>query len=434
MKTRFLGLQSILREALDTFSKEYPSDRPASNPFHSGTDNVFDQPSNDPSDHINDQIESILHKSRPKVQVVGIGGAGNNAIHRLAQSIDPSVEVEIIAINTDAQDLLNTSAHKKLLIGTEVTRGFGAGNDPAIGEAAAKESLEQLKHIIDGDLVFITCGLGGGTGTGAAHIAAGIAKEKKSLTISICTLPFRMEGPVRLENASKGLRKLYDSSDTVIVVPNEKLLKLNSNITIMTAFKVADEVLVRAVRAITELITKPQMINVDFADVKKVLAEGGVALIGLGSSSSQNDRVSEAVNDALKNPLLDDIELPSARKALICVMGGEDLELKDAEQVVAKIAGEIDPEAEIIWGASIQPELGNSIRVIAILSDVQSTFTRQDISVLGQADAMRELLEEFPSMFDGQDTTIGDYKAFRSELKGNKSSPNHSKKKRFGLF
>ncbi|MHA1166478.1 MAG: cell division protein FtsZ, partial [Candidatus Hodarchaeales archaeon] len=377
-------MQSILRDALDSFSKEYPSDSPGSNQFHSGMDNIFDQSSRDPLDHDNDQIESILHKSRPKVQVIGIGGAGNNAIHRLAQSIDPSVEVEIIAINTDAQDLLNTSAHKKLLIGTEVTRGFGAGNDPSIGEAAAKESVEQLKQIIDGDLVFITCGLGGGTGTGAAHIAAGIAKEKKSLTISICTLPFRMEGPVRLENASKGLRKLYDSSDTVIVVPNEKLLRLNSNITIMTAFKVADEVLVRAVRAITELITKPQMINVDFADVKKVLAEGGVALIGLGSSSSQNDRVGEAVNDALKNPLLDDIELPSARKALICVMGGEDLELKDAEQVVAKIADEIDPKAEIIWGASIQPELGNSIRVIAILSDVQSTFTRQDINVLGQ--------------------------------------------------
>ncbi|MHA2295980.1 MAG: cell division protein FtsZ [Candidatus Hodarchaeales archaeon] len=426
-------MQSILREALDSFSKEYQPDRPTSQAFTE----IFRDPENRSSNDDN-EIISILHKSKPKVQVVGIGGAGNNAVHRLSQTIDPSVEVEIIAVNTDAQDLLNTNAHKKLLIGSDITRGFGAGNDPSIGESAAKESIEQLKHLIDGDLVFITCGLGGGTGTGAAHVAASVAKEKDALAISVCTLPFRMEGPVRLENASKGLRKLYDSSDTVIVIPNEKLLKLNANITIVTAFKIADEVLVRAVKAITELITKPQMINVDFADVKKVLADGGVALIGLGSSSSQNERVKEAVDDALKNPLLDDIDLPSARKALICVMGGEDLELKNAEKVVARIASEIDPDAEIIWGASIQPELGNSLRVIALLSDVQSTFTRQDISTLNQAESIRSLLDEFPSMFEAPDTTMAAYQAARTDLLSKRSLKEHrgknSRKKRFGIF
>ncbi|MFW9994432.1 MAG: cell division protein FtsZ [Candidatus Odinarchaeota archaeon] len=429
-------MQSILREALDSFARENQPERPITPTSHAFSDILNETMRRQPND--DNEILSILHKSKPKIQVIGIGGAGNNAVHRLSQSIDPSVEVEIIAINTDAQDLLSTSAHKKLLIGTEVTRGFGAGNDPTVGESAAKESFEQLKHMIDGDLVFITCGLGGGTGTGAAHVAAGIAKEHGALAISVCTLPFRMEGPVRLENASKGLRKLYDSSDTVIVIPNEKLLKLNSNITIVTAFKIADEVLVRAVKAITELITKPQMINVDFADVRKVLADGGVALIGLGSTSSQNEKVKEAVNDALKNPLLDDIDLPSARKALICVMGGQDLELKDAEQVVARIASEIDPDAEIIWGASIQPDLGSNLRVIAILSDVQSTFTRQDISTLNQAETIRSLLDEFPSMFENRDSSMANYKAAKAELLPKKlldrSKDRNSRKKRFGVF
>jgi cell division protein FtsZ len=187
-----------------------------------------------------------------------------------------------------------------------------------------------------------------------------------------------MEGVKRYENARSGLKKLYEASDTVIVVPNEKLLQISEEITMMAAFRIADEVLLRAVKAITELITKPQLINLDFADVRKILTEGGMAMIGLGESDHQAVKVEEAVFEALKNPLLDDLDISRAKKGLICVSGGEGLALKDAEEAVMKIATEIDNSAEIIWGATINPDLGNRIRVIVVLSDVHSPLTGQD--------------------------------------------------------
>ncbi|MFW9930878.1 MAG: cell division protein FtsZ [Candidatus Thorarchaeota archaeon] len=329
------------------------------------------------SEDVNASIAALLRRSLPRVQMVGCGGAGNNSTARLIRS--NIQDVEVLAINTDAQDLLKTLAHKKVLIGYSVTRGFGAGNDPNIGESAARESAEELKELITGDLVFITAGLGGGTGTGAAHVLAEIAKEKGALTVSICTLPFNMEGPVRKTNAIHGLKKLYHASDTVIVVPNQRLLSLSPDLSLVQGFKIADEILVRAVSAISELITKPQMVNLDFADVKKVLGQGGVAMIGLGESKGQSNKVDEAVDDALKNPLLEDLDLSTARKALICVSGGEDLSLRDAEQVVSKIQEKIDPSAEIIWGASINENLKDSIRVIALISDIDSNFEKDGV-------------------------------------------------------
>jgi cell division protein FtsZ len=309
--------------------------------------------------------------------MIGVGGAGNNSTARLMKS---NIEdVEVLAINTDAQDLLNTLANKKVLVGYSVTRGFGAGNDPNIGESAARESSEELKELVTGDLVFITAGLGGGTGTGAAHVVAELAKDKGALTVSICTLPFNMEGPVRKSNALHGLKKLYHASDTVIVVPNQRLLTLSPDLSLLQGFKIADEVLVRAVSAISELITKPQMVNLDFADVKKVLGQGGVAMIGLGESKGQSNKVEEAVSDALNNPLLEDLDLSTARKALICVSGGEDLSLRDAEQVVSKIQARIDHDAEIIWGASINEDLNDTLRVIALISDIDSNFEKEGI-------------------------------------------------------
>ena len=329
------------------------------------------------SEDVNASIAALLRRSLPRVQMIGVGGAGNNSTARLMRS---NVEdVEVLAINTDAQDLLNTLANKKVLVGYSVTRGFGAGNDPNVGESAARESAEELKELITGDLVFITAGLGGGTGTGAAHVTAELAKEKGALTVSICTLPFNMEGPVRRANAMHGLKKLYHASDTVIVVPNQRLLSLSPDLSLMQGFKIADEVLVRAVSAISELITKPQMVNLDFADVRKVLGQGGVAMIGLGESRGQSNRVEEAVNDALNNPLLEDLDLSTARKALICVSGGEDLSLRDAEQIVSKIQTRIDTEAEIIWGASIDPNLHDTLRVIALISDIDSNFEKEGV-------------------------------------------------------
>jgi cell division protein FtsZ len=326
---------------------------------------------------VNASIAALLRRSLPQVQMIGVGGAGNNSTARLMGS---NVEdVEVLAINTDAQDLLNTLANKKVLVGYSVTRGFGAGNDPNVGESAARESSEELKELVTGDLVFITAGLGGGTGTGAAHVVAELAKERGALTVSICTLPFNMEGPVRRSNALLGLKKLYHASDTVIVVPNQRLLTLSSDMSLMQGFKIADEVLVRAVSAISELITKPQMVNLDFADVRKVLGQGGVAMIGLGESRGQSSKVEEAVNDALNNPLLEDLDLSTARKALICVSGGEDLSLRDAEQVVSKIQERIDQDAEIIWGASISQDLHDTLRVIALISDIDSNFEKEGV-------------------------------------------------------
>lgn len=378
---------------------------------------------------MNANIASLLKRSLPKVQMIGIGGAGNNAASRVYSKLESSgiEDIEIVIVNTDAQDLLNSYSHKKVLIGYEITKGFGAGNDPAVGEAAALKSVEELKDLITGDLVFIACGLGGGTGTGAAAIIAAIAKEKGALTISICTLPFAMEGSVRGLNASIGLKKLYESSDTVVVIPNERLLKLHSDLSIIQGFRIADEVLVRAVTAISELITKPQAVNLDFNDVRKVLGQGGVALIGMGASKSQNNKVDEAVNDALQNPLLADLDLSTARKALICVAGGEDLSLKDAEAVVQKVKRHIDPGAEIIWGCSIDTDKNNQgiIRVIAILSDIESTFN-DDTSSYRFREDIQDFLDGIPNAINtssnGEQSKI--QKSKTSKLKDFKSIKN----------
>ncbi len=389
---------------------------------------------------IDDAIADILTERLPRVQVIGVGGAGNNAIYRLMNS---GVDAECVAINTDAQHLLSTRAHKKVLIGKDTSRGFGAGNNPEIGETAARESLDEIKNMLQANMVFITCGLGGGTGTGAAHVIARQAKEKGALTVSICTLPFQMEGVKRYENARQGLKKLYEASDTVIVVPNEKLLQLSDDITMMAAFRIADAVLLRAVTAITELITKPQLINLDFADVKKILTEGGMAMIGLGESDHQSIKVDEAVYEALRNPLLDDLDISRAKKGLICVSGGEGLALKDAEEAVMKIATEIDNSAEIIWGATIDPDLGNKIRVIVVLSDVHSPLTETEGLYYSKSD-LESLLADLDSPFSiitsrdketgKQDTGLP---SARFSIEGDSDDLGEvksSRKKFFGLF
>ena len=213
-------------------------------------------------------------------------------------------------------------------------------------------------------MVFVTCGLGGETGTGSAPIVAQISKESGALTIGVVTLPFSVEGVIRMENAEAGLKQLRDVCDTVIVIPNDKLLDVVPNLSLNAAFKVADEVLMRSIKGISEMITKPGLVNLDFADVRKILTEGGMAMIGLGESDHQHMKVDEAVFESLKNPLLDDLDISSAKKGLICVSGGEGLALKDAEEAVMKISSEIDNSAEIIWGATIDPDLGSKIRVI----------------------------------------------------------------------
>ncbi|MEM4756070.1 MAG: cell division protein FtsZ [Candidatus Woesearchaeota archaeon] len=319
---------------------------------------------------IDAELEELLQAQRTTIKVVGCGGAGNNTINRISEV--GVVGAETIAINTDAQDLLYTNADKKILIGRDVTRGLGAGSDPKKGEAAAKESEKQIKDAIDrSDMVFITCGLGGGTGTGSAPIVAEVAKKLGALTIAIVTLPFEMEGNRRYANAIYGLERLEQIVDTLIVIPNDKLLELAPDLPLNTAFKVADEILTNAVKGIAEMVTKTGLVNLDFADIKAVMQEGGVSLIGVGESDTDN-RAQESVRKAIENPLLD-VDISGATGALINVVGGPDMTLQEAKRVVEEVSLKLSEDAKVIWGAQIQEDMEGIIRTILIVTGVKST-------------------------------------------------------------
>ncbi len=315
------------------------------------------------------ELEMMISAQRAKIKVIGCGGGGNNTINRIAEV---GVEgAETIAINTDAQDLLYTTADKKILIGKDLTRGLGAGAIPKIGEDSARESEHEIKAAIAGsDLVFITCGLGGGTGTGSAPVVAEIAKKQGALTIGVVTMPFSMEGNRRYENAAHGLHQMEQNVDTLIVSPNDKLLEIAPDLPMHTAFKVADEILTNSVKGIAELVTKTGLVNLDFADIRTVMGNGGVALIGVGESDSDN-RAVEAVQKALNNPLLD-VDISGATGALINVAGGNDMTLEEARRVVETISVKLDEDARIIWGAQISPDLEGTIRVMLIVTGVKS--------------------------------------------------------------
>lgn len=318
---------------------------------------------------IDTELEELLTLQRATIRVVGAGGGGNNTIDRITEV--GIAGAETIAINTDAQDLLFTSADKKILIGKEVTKGLGAGSDPKVGQESAKESESQIKTALQGaDMVFITCGLGGGTGTGSAPVVAEVAKKLGALTVAIVTIPFTMEGNRRYENALIGLEKLEHSVDTLIVIPNDKLIELAPDLPLQTAFKVADEILTNAVKGIAEMVTRNGLVNLDFADVRAVMKNGGVALIGVGESDSEN-RAGEAVEKAIGNPLLD-VDISGASGALINVAGSKDLTLAEAKQVVEKISERLAPDARVIWGAQIYEDLGGLLRVMLIVTGVKS--------------------------------------------------------------
>ena len=317
----------------------------------------------------NQDIETVLHSLVTKIKVFGCGGGGSNTISRLAE--EGMGDVELVAMNTDAQHLLSAKVPHKMLIGRHLTRGLGAGALPQIGEEAAQETEEDIRQALSGaDMCFITCGLGGGTGTGSAPVVARMAREAGALTIAVCTLPFSVEGAVRMENAEAGLARLRDVCDTVIVIPNDKLLEVAPRLPLHAAFKVADELLMRSIRGITEMITKPGLVNLDFADLKTIMKKGGVAMIGLGESDG-DDRATEAVMEALNSPLLD-IDITDASGALVNVVGGLDMTLQEAERVVEEIYGRINPDARIIWGTSVNPALDRAIRVMLVITGVKS--------------------------------------------------------------
>lgn len=315
------------------------------------------------------ELELMLSKQKAKIKVVGCGGGGNNTIDRITEV--GVIGAQTIAVNTDAQDLLYTTADKKILIGRDTTRGMGAGSNPKLGEEAAREQEGEIKKaILDSDMVFVTCGLGGGTGTGSAPVVAEVASKMGALVVGIVTMPFAMEGHARYENALVGLEKLEQVVDTLIVIPNDKLLELAPDLPLHTAFKVADEILTNAVKGIAEMVTNVGLVNLDFADIRAVMKHGGVALIGVGESDTEN-RALEAVQKALSNPLLD-VDIDGATGALINVAGGEDMTLDEARKIVEAVSQKMSPDAKIIWGAQISKDLEKTVKAMLIITGVKS--------------------------------------------------------------
>ncbi|MCR4284689.1 MAG: cell division protein FtsZ, partial [archaeon] len=325
-----------------------------------------------------------------KIKVIGVGGGGGNSLSRMKEiGIKGG---ELIAINTDAQDLLYANADQKILIGKELTHGLGAGSNPRVGQEAAKESESEIKKKISGsDMIFITCGMGGGTGTGAAPEIARIARKQGALTIGVVTLPFTIEGKKRVENAMDGLERMKANVDTLIVIPNDKLLELAPDLPLHTAFKIADEILTNAVKGTTELVTTSGLVNLDFADIKAVMVNGGVSLIGMGESDVEN-RALEAVEKAIQNPLID-VDISGATGALVNIVGGPDMNLEECKLIIETVGERLSPDAKLIWGAQISPDMEKSLRVLLIVTGVKSS------QILGQDGSLedarhREIEEE----------------------------------------
>ncbi len=317
------------------------------------------------------ELMEVLRKLRTNVKIIGCGGGGCNTIDRIMQ--EGIAGADIYAANTDAQHLLAVRAPHKILLGRRSTRGLGAGALPQVGEEAAKEAEDEVrKAMAEAHIVFVTAGMGGGTGTGAAPYVAKIAKDMGALTVAVVTYPFKAEGTIRSENAEWGLERLRNAADTVIVIPNDKLLEICPRLALNAAFKVADEVLVRAIKGITELITKPGLVNLDFNDLKTIMKGAGVAMIGLGESSGDSDdRAVDAINDALNSPLLD-VDISGATGVLVNVVGGGDMTISEAEKVADIIRSKVSSDARIIWGAAVDPTLENRIRVMVVITGVSS--------------------------------------------------------------
>ncbi len=370
--------QDNVKESSSKINKEDYSSQPAGNPERARAD--IPNPS-DGTSNIDEELEQLLQKQTAKVKVVGVGGGGGNTISRMREiGIKGS---DLIVANTDAQDLLYANANHKVLLGRELASGLGSGSNPKIGEEAAEESRQEIKKMLTGgDMVFVTCGLGGGTGTGASAVIADIAKKSGALTIGVVTLPFTIEGNKRLENSNYGLEKLENTVDTLIVIPNDKLLELAPELPLHTAFKVADEVLTNAVKGITELVTKAGLVNLDFADIKTVMSDGGVSLIGMGESDTQ-ERAQEAVEKALDNPLLD-VDVSNSSGALVNIVGGPDMSLDESRHIIEYIGEKLGLDAQLIWGAQISEDMDQSLRVMLIVTGVKSS------QILGRGDTQEE--------------------------------------------
>ena len=310
-----------------------------------------------------------IKELKPRILVLGIGGAGGNAINGM---IEAGLQgVEFIAVNTDAQDLRLSHAQTKIQMGLNLTKGLGAGAKLDIGEAAADESLNEIVNVLQGsNMVFITAGMGGGTGTGAAHVIARAAKELNILTIGVVTLPFLYEGPSRMRKAHQGLEELRKHVDTIIVVPNQNLFKIASEqTTFEESFELSNDVLLHGVQSITDLMVRPGLINLDFADVETVMSSMGKAMMGTGQAEGEG-RAVKAAEMAISNPLIDDYTLKGAKGLLVNITGGKDLKLFEVDEAVNKVRAEVDPEAELIIGAITDEKLDGLMRVSIVATSL----------------------------------------------------------------
>ena len=321
-----------------------------------------------------------------RIKVIGVGGSGHNAIHRM---MEVGIKgVEFVAINTDAQALHSSSADHKIHIGKTITRGLGAGMNPDIGRAAAEESKQEILDVIhNADMIFITCGLGGGTGTGAAPVVAELAKKTGILTVGVCTKPFAFEGAKRREIAEKGLDELRHHVDTIIVIPNDRILQIiDKKTSLLDAFKTVDDVLRQGVAGISDLITTPGMINVDFADVKAVMQNAGSALMGIGRGTGEN-RTMDAARAAIDSPLLE-LSIDGARGVLFNVTGGKDLGMYEVEEAAKFITKSVDPDAKIIFGTVIDETMDEEVKITVVATGFDETMRRAETQSLRMPEPM----------------------------------------------
>jgi cell division protein FtsZ len=327
-----------------------------------------------------EDLEKLVDSLGVTIKIIGCGGGGSNTINRLTQA--GVAGADLCAINTDAKHLLTIHSRRKILIGRRATKGLGAGALPEVGEQAVQENEEELRNYLQGsNIAFITAGMGGGTGTGSAPYVARIAKEETGLVMGIVTMPFKAEGNIRMQNAEAGLDKLRRFCDTTIVIYNDKLLELVPRLPIDSAFRVADEILMESIKGMTEIITKPGLVNLDYSDLLTIMKDGGVAMIGIGESEEERDRVEYAVNEALDSPLLGEVDLSHARGALVRIVGGPDLTVSEAQKAAAIIGDKVNPSARIIWGCSVDPELERVAKVLLVITGVKSkSFLGKDFS------------------------------------------------------
>jgi cell division protein FtsZ len=318
-----------------------------------------------------DFVRPEVDELRPRISVIGVGGAGGNAIANMMRADVQGVD--FVVANTDAQALNNSTADRRIQLGLKITQGLGAGSRPEIGRAAAEETLDEILQSLEGaHMCFIAAGMGGGTGTGAAPVIAKAARDKGILTVGVCTKPFAFEGARRARSAEAGLQELQQHVDTLIVIPNQNLFRLaNSETTFKQAFEMADEVLQQGVRGITDLMVMPGLINLDFADVRSVMSEMGKAMMGTGEADGDN-RAIEAAEKAISNPLLDGVSMKGAKGVIISITGGEDMRLMEVDEAASHIKELVDPDANIIWGSAFNNDLGGKIRVSVVATGIEA--------------------------------------------------------------